>query len=90
MKVCASLPIGDRIYKFVQKNFGRLNANVMSRLPTQIEMARWILDQGMAIEGKRFLEVGTGHKPIVPIGFFLSGAEQIITVDLNRRLDFGK
>ena len=25
----------------------------------------------------------------MPIGFFLCGAEQVITVDLNRRLDFG-
>ena len=41
------------------------------------------------VEGKTFFEVGTGHNPIVPIGFFLCGAEKIVTVDLHRRLDFG-
>lgn len=87
MRLCASLPAGARLYKLLQQNFGRLDANPMSRIPTQIKMARWILDQGMDIEGKQFFEVGTGHKPIVPIGFFLSGAESIVTVDLNRRLD---
>jgi len=39
------------------------------------------------VEGKTFFEVGTGHNPIVPIGFFLCGAEKIVTVDLHRRLD---
>lgn len=41
------------------------------------------------VEGKRFFEVGTGHCLIVPIGFFLCGALQVITVDLHRRLDIG-
>jgi len=41
------------------------------------------------VKGKTFFEVGTGHCPIVPIGFFLCGAEKIVTIDLHRRLDFG-
>jgi SAM-dependent methyltransferase len=61
----------------------------MSRIPAQIEMARWILDMGGKVAGQTFFEVGTGHNPIVPIGFFLCGAEKVITVDLNRRLDWG-
>ena len=44
---------------------------------------------GEKVEGKTVFEVGTGHCPIVPIGFFLCGAEKVITVDLHRRLDFG-
>lgn len=89
MKTCSRLPIGAHLYKFLQRTFGRLDANPMSRIPNQIEMAHWIRDRGMAIEGHTFFEVGTGHKPIVPIGFFLSGAKSIITVDLHKRLDFG-
>jgi len=61
----------------------------MSRIPTQIEMVRWILDIGGKVEGKLFFEVGTEHNPIVPIGGFLRGAEQVVTVDLHRRLGFG-
>jgi len=61
----------------------------MARIPAQIEMARWILEMGGKVEGKAFFEIGTGHCPIVPIGFFLCGAEKVVTVDLYRRLDFG-
>lgn len=89
MKICASLSMGVEIYKVLQKSFGRLDANPSSRIATQIEMARWIRDKNMKIEDHIFFEVGTGHKPIVPIGFFLSGAKSVITVDLHRRLDFG-
>jgi SAM-dependent methyltransferase len=88
MQVCASLPGGAAIYEVIQKTFGRLDADPMTRIPTQIEMAHWLLGQGMEIEGKTFFEVGTGHKPIVPVGFFLSGAASVITVDLHRRLDW--
>jgi hypothetical protein len=87
MRVCARLPQGDKVYKIIQKTFGRLDANPMSRIPHQIEMARWLLGHGKKIEGSTFFEVGTGHKPIVPIGFYLSGVSEFITVDLNRRLD---
>jgi SAM-dependent methyltransferase len=89
MKACALLPSGVEIYSFIQKRFGRLKANPMSRIPAQIKMARWILEMGGKIEGKTFFEVGTGHNPIVPIGFFLCGAEKVVTVDLHKRLEFG-
>jgi SAM-dependent methyltransferase len=89
MKVCASLPAGGEIYRFIQKTFGRLKADPMSRIPTQIEMARWIIEAGKQIEGKTFMEVGTGHDPIVPVGLFLCGADKIVTVDLHQRLDYG-
>ena len=88
MQICASLPMGDKIYKVIQKNFGNLKANPLSRINMQIEMDRWIREQGMLIEGRTFFEVGTGHKLTLPIGFFISGAKQVITVDLYRRLDF--
>lgn len=87
-KICADLPSGDRLYKFLQKHFGRLNTPPASRLSMQLKLARWILEQGLTIKDKRFFEVGTGHTPVVPIGFFLSGAAEIITVDLHRRIDF--
>lgn len=61
----------------------------MARLPAQAEMAKWILDAGQGIDGKRFFEVGTGHVPVAPIGFFLCGAQSIVTVDLHRRIDWG-
>src|SRR5437868_4761554 len=87
MRACASLPKGAAIYRFGQKKFGRLTSNPASRIPDQIRLARWLLEEGFDIEGRVFLEVGTGHIPIIPIGFFLSGAGSVITMDLHRRLD---
>jgi len=88
MRICAALPLGDRLYKRIQKQFGRLRVNPMSRLTVQVEMMRWLLNEKFFAEGKTVLEVGTGHMPIIPIGFFLSGAAQIITIDLHRRIDW--
>jgi SAM-dependent methyltransferase len=79
--------MGDILYKQIQKRFGRLNADPVSRLRAQMKMACWIAEVGMVLQGKRVLEVGTGHMPIVPVGFFLCGAESVTTVDLHRRLD---
>lgn len=89
MRFCARLPFGDRLYKQGQKSFGRLRADPMSRLTMQIEMARWLQVHGLGVESKRFLEVGTGHIPVVPIGLFLTGAARVDTFDLHRRIDWG-
>ena len=35
------------------------------------------------VEGIKVLELGTGWYPVIPIGFFLSGADQIYTVDIS-------
>jgi len=87
MRVCAAIPGGHSLYTLLQKRFGNLNDDPWSRVAVQEEMARWLLDAGITIPGKVFFEVGTGHKPIIPICFSLMGAEKIYTADLNRRLD---
>jgi hypothetical protein len=89
MKLCASLPGEGALYRYIQKIFGRLKADPMSRLPAQAEIAKWIRDAGQDIVGIRFFEVGTGHVPVAPIGFFLCGAGSVVTVDLHRRIEWG-
>lgn len=71
----------------MQRAFGRLSADPMARIPTQVKMAKWLSSNGHSPEGKVLFEVGTGNLPVVPMGFFLTGAARIITVDLNPRLD---
>ena len=39
------------------------------------------------LRGITVLELGTGWHPVVPIGFFLSGADQIYTVDISELTD---
>ena len=60
----------------------------MPNIKKQIEIANWLLQYNIPIEGKTFFEVGTGHNAIVPVGFFLSGAKRVVTVGLYRRLDY--
>lgn len=40
-----------------------------------------------AIKGKAILELGTGWYPVIPLGFFLAGAERIHTVDISALMD---
>jgi hypothetical protein len=88
MRICSKNILGRRFYQVLQKKAGRLNPSPWERLATQNEMAQWLLNEKFSPIDKVFFEVGTGHKPIVPVGFFLSGAKRVITVDLNERLDF--
>lgn len=87
MRVCSSIPGGHSLYTLLQKQFGNLNDDPWSRVSVQQEMAEWLLDAGITIPGKVFFEVGTGHKPVIPVCFSLMGAEKFITVDLYQRLD---
>jgi SAM-dependent methyltransferase len=50
-------------------------------------MVSWLINARVDIHETVFFEVGTGHKPLIPIYFSLMGARKFITVDLNRRLD---
>lgn len=86
MNIAARLPYGDRLYQFGQERLGRLRASPLDRLPAQAQMVKWLRENDTQIQGATLFEVGTGHIPLVPIGFFLSGAKQIITVDLHRRI----
>jgi hypothetical protein len=88
MKICDLLPFSGAIYKSIKKKVGRLDADPMSRIPLQIGIVKWLEQSGRRVSGMRVLEVGTGHLPIVPIGLFICGALEVITVDLNRRLDW--
>ena len=89
IKICTLFPGGGRLYPAIQKAFGRLKANPMARLPAQALMVKWITEADKDIVGKRFFEVGTGHVPVAPIGFVLCGARSVVTVDLNRRIEWG-
>jgi len=88
MKIFSNIPLGGGLYKFLQKKFGRLTSDPLPNIKKQIEIANWLHKYNFPIEGKIFFEVGTGHTAIVPIGFFLSGAKGVVTVDLYRRLDY--
>ncbi|MBI4653899.1 MAG: hypothetical protein HY752_02755 [Nitrospirae bacterium] len=71
-------------YYWVQRHFGGLRQVVpTSRFIAAIETWKRIQNQERSPTGKVFLEVGTGRVPLVPIGYWLMGAESTITIDLN-------
>jgi SAM-dependent methyltransferase len=71
-------------YYFLQRRFGGLRSTTpMTRLMAGVETARRICERGRTLEGKVFLEVGTGHQVNIPLSLWLCGAAETITVDLN-------
>jgi len=71
-------------YYWVQRNLGGLRQVVPTkRFIAAIETWKRIQNQECSPTGKVFLEVGTGRVPLVPIGYWLMGAERTITIDLN-------
>ena len=84
---CAALPQGDRLYRSLQQRFGTLAPDPFRRLPEHAKMVRRLHALSVSAEGSRCIEVGTGHMPVAPIGFYLAGAAEVLTVDLHRRMD---
>ncbi len=71
-------------YYWIQRHFGGLRRmNPTSRLTAGIETWKRIQEQGNDPSGKVFFEVGTGRSPLVPLAYWLMGAEKTITIDLN-------
>ena len=85
-RCCARLPKSERWYRLIQKHFGRLGGDPQSRLNATVAIVALLRKHACALQG-RYVEVGTGHVPAVPVGLFLAGAKEIWTYDLNRRLD---
>ncbi len=71
-------------YYWMQRYFGGLKQfNPTSRLTAAISTWKRIQKYGENPSGKTFLEVGTGRVPLVPLAYWLMGAEKTITIDLN-------
>jgi hypothetical protein len=71
-------------YYWLQRHFGGLRqVDPRRRLAAGIEIWRRIQRTGHSARGKVLFEVGTGHIPLVPLAYWLMGAEKTITIDLN-------
>jgi hypothetical protein len=84
--VISTLPanFSNSVYYWMQRNFGGLRKfSPVSRLAAGIETWKRIQSKGRSPFGKVFLEIGTGRVPLVPIAYFLMGAEKTISIDLN-------
>ncbi len=88
-RACALAPIGKQaLYRQIQCRCGQLEHgyDYSFLLSEAARMARLLAGKGHTIEGASVMEVGTGWRVDIPIGFFLCGAQRIVTCDLNRYL----
>ena len=82
----AALPLSNALYYAVQRGFGSLRAgraNPLAYFDAARRTAEWIRATGRAVEGMRFLEVGTGRNVNLPTALWLCGAAEVTTADLN-------
>jgi hypothetical protein len=77
--------ISYELYFQMQRHFGGLKKpfDPMHHFRTAVEVLRKIQKLGYETQGKIFFEVGTGRVPLLPVAFWLGGANKTITVDLN-------
>jgi len=54
MKILSNIPMRGVLYKFLQKKFGRLTSDPMPNIKKQIEIANWLHQYNIPIEGKYF------------------------------------
>ena len=85
----ARLPLSDQIYYALQRTVGSFRpgrSNHLEWFDAALTIAGWIKSAEREVTGGRFLEVGTGHNVSVPLGLWLCGASEVVTVDLNKYL----
>ena len=88
-KIISSLPTSssNSVYYWLQRHFGKLKQPTpMSKLSSGIETWKRIEASGSNPKNGTFVEIGTGRVPLIPIAYWLMGANRVITFDLNRYL----
>jgi hypothetical protein len=88
-RACASLPVfQERAYYVLQRTFGSLRnfQDPFPMLEACAQLAGILESAGKPVKGARVMEVGTGRGLNMPLGFFLCGAESVVTFDLHRYL----
>jgi hypothetical protein len=86
----AALPFASNAaYYAIQRSVGGLRPGLnhpIDRFRAALRTVEWIESAGLGIDGKTFVEIGTGHMVNLPTALWLLGAGEILTVDLNRYL----
>jgi hypothetical protein len=72
------------MYYWIQRHFGNLKqTNPTQTLTRAVKACSLIRQSGQDPAGKIFFEVGTGRDLNAPIAYWLLGAQQVITIDVN-------
>jgi SAM-dependent methyltransferase len=95
-KVLSAVPGGVRVNDWLQRTVGDLRdfeANVGSKVNADwVVLVGHMIELGIKPQGLRYLEIGTGWFPALPVCYSLAGADSCATFDLvdhlNGRLTF--
>ncbi|MGQ0720827.1 MAG: methyltransferase domain-containing protein [Candidatus Eiseniibacteriota bacterium] len=88
-RLVGALPrfVREPVYYHIQRRFGAFRSlEPWSHLAEVAEMANAVERHGAAVSGASVLDVGTGHRLMVPTAWWLLGAARITTVDVHRYL----
>ncbi|WP_013630287.1 methyltransferase domain-containing protein [Rubinisphaera brasiliensis] len=83
LRKMSRLPGGRSAYLTAQKLLGTNRVAPRRDLTKAAELLDCIRDVGASLVNASVYEIGTGWHPFTPLAFFLAGAKEIITVDVN-------
>ena len=86
------LPGGVKINDLLQRNLGEMaqfEEHIVSKVSDWKILVSHMTDLEVRTEGLRYLEIGTGWIPTLPICYALSGSSSCLSFDLRRHLDSG-
>jgi SAM-dependent methyltransferase len=76
-------PVPLALRRRLQDLRGSTRLDLETDYPRKAAFLRRILNQGLEVEGRSVLEIGTGWHPVLPLLLSLAGAEQVVGTDLN-------
>ena len=88
LRTLAAVPGGHAVYLALQNRMGSFYkpGYIAKKFRRQALIAGLAKDNGQRLAGACVVEVGTGWVPALPVGFWLCGAADVHTFDLNRYL----
>src|SRR5262249_33025408 len=90
-KTLAAVPGGVAINDLLQRTLGGLRnfeRNVNTKVTGDwLVLAGHMRQLGVSLAGKRYMEIGPGWYPTLPVCFQLAGAAEVISYDLQRHLN---
>src|SRR5262245_39528447 len=83
LAVLSRMPLGERIYRRLQRVVGTNRLNVSESLARCVEVVNLAKEAGYGPLGGTIVEIGTGWRPFLPVILSLLGADRIITFDIH-------
>ncbi len=90
-KTLSAVPGGVQLNTMLQRHVGGLRSpeqNMSMKVTADwVVIAAHMRALDMSLAGTRYMEIGTGWFPTLPVCFMLAGAESVVSFDLTRHLD---